>query len=191
MRPNIVVISGPSGVGKSTVAMKVLERSPHMVRSVSVTTRDPRPGDVDGIDYHFVSREEFERRREAGRFLEWAEVHGNLYGTEAEHVDRLLASGKSVLLEIDVQGGRAVKSARPGAILIFLMPPSEGVLEERLRGRGTDEEEVILRRLRNARRELESASEYDFRVVNDDLGGCVEEVLEIVGRESAERGAGE
>ena len=176
----IVVISGPSGAGKSTVVEKVLEKSSGLVRLVSVTTRMPRAGDVDGEDYHFVSPEEFAARREAGRFLEWAEVHGNLYGTEAEQVDRSIDGGKSVLLEIDVQGGRSVKAARPGAVLIFLLPPSDEILEERLRGRGTDEEAVILKRLENARRELEAAEDYDHRIVNDDLDRCVGEVLEII-----------
>jgi guanylate kinase len=178
--PLIVVISGPSGAGKSTVVEKVLERSSGLVRSVSVTTRMPRAGDVDGEDYHFVSPEEFAATRDAGRLLEWAEVHGNLYGTEAEQVDRSIAGGKSVLLEIDVQGGRSVKAARPGAVLIFLRPPSDEILEERLRGRGTDEEAVILKRLENARRELEAAEDYDYRVVNDDLDRCVGEILEII-----------
>jgi len=185
----IVVISGPSGVGKSTVAGMVLERAPWMVRSVSLTTRKPRPGDVDGEDYHFVSPEEFAARRDAGKLLEWAEVHCNLYGTEAQQVDRQLAGGKSVLLEIDVQGGRSVKKARPGAVLIFILPPSDEILEDRLRGRGTDDEDVILKRLANARRELETAEHYDYRVKNDDLEGCVSEVLGIVDAESEKRGA--
>jgi len=188
--PLIVVISGPSGVGKSTVAQQVLERSPVLVRSVSLTTRRPRAGEVDGEDYFFVSPAEFAAKRDGGGLLEWAEVYGNLYGTEAEQVDRQLASGKSVLLEIDVQGGRSVKAARPGAVLIFILPPSVQALEERLRGRGTDEEEVILRRLENARRELDSAGEYDFRVINDDLERCVGEVLEIIEAGSGQSGAG-
>ena len=187
--PLIVVISGPSGAGKSTVADKILEKSPGLVRSVSVTTRRPRAGDVDGEDYHFVSPEEFAARREAGRLLEWAEVHGNLYGTEAEQIDRSIAGGKRVLLEIDVQGGRSVKAVRPGAVLIFILPPSDEILEERLRGRGTDEEAVILKRLENARRELEAAKDYDYRVVNDDLDRCVGEVLGIIAAESKKNGA--
>jgi guanylate kinase len=184
-----VVISGPSGVGKSTVARMVLERSPGMVRSVSLTTRRPRGGDVDGEDYIFVSPEEFAAKRDAGKLLEWAEVYGNLYGTEAEQVDGRLAEGKSVLLEIDVQGGRSVKEARPGAILIFLMSPSEEVLEDRLRGRKTDDEETVLRRLENAKRELEESSHYDHVVVNDDLERCVGKVMEVI-RSDSRSGAG-
>ena len=186
-RPFILVISGPSGVGKSTVVRRVLERGAGIVPSVSVTTRPPRRGEVDGESYAFGDREEFERRRESGEFLEWAEVHDHLYGTPAGFVDRAIDGGSHVLLEIDVQGGTEVKRKRPDAVLVFLLPPSREELEERLRGRGTDDAEVVKRRLAKADWETGFRDRYDFLVVNDDLDRCVDDVLAVLRAESLRR----
>jgi guanylate kinase len=183
-KPFIVVISGPSGVGKSTVVDNLLERVEGMRRSISVTTRRPRGGERDGDAYYFVSVEEFERRRDDGELLEWAEVHGNLYGTPARFVDEEAGKGTGVILEIDVQGGVSVKDRRPEAVLVFLLPPSMGELERRLRGRGTDGEGIIARRLANARRELEFYARYDYAVVNDTVDTAVEDIVSIVRAES-------
>jgi guanylate kinase len=183
----LVVVSGPSGAGKSTVVDRMLERSSRLVASVSVTTRPPRGDERDGVDYFFVSREEFERRREAGAFLEWAEVHGNLYGTPGAFVARMLEEGMSVVLEIDVQGGMLVRDSHPEAVLIFLMPPGFEALRERLRGRATDDAEVISRRLENARREISYYGRYDYIVVNDEIDRCVDDCLAIVRAEALRR----
>jgi guanylate kinase len=146
----------------------------------SRTTREPRPGDGDGKSYEHVSKDEFEALRSGGKLLESAEVHGALYGTPREEVDRLLSEGRDVLLEIDVQGAHQVKELVPGAISIFLEPPSWEALEARLRGRGTEGPDAMLRRLETARRELEEAHRFDHRVVNDDLETAVEEVDRIL-----------
>ena len=183
----LVVVSGPSGAGKSTVVDRLLERSTRLVASVSVTTRPPRGDERDGVDYFFVPREEFERRREAGAFLEWAEVHGNLYGTPAAFVARMLEEGMNVILEIDVQGGMLVRDRHPGAVLIFLMPPGFETLRERLRGRATDDAEVIARRLENARREISYYGRYDYIVVNDEIERCVDDCFAIVRAEALRR----
>lgn len=174
------MVSGPSGVGKSTVVDLVLERTGGIERSVSVTTRARRGSERDGVEYSFVSMEEFERMRGEGMLLEWALVHGNYYGTSAAQVDGMLAAGSSVLLEIDVQGGMEIKGKRPDALLIFIMPPSMEELERRLRGRKTDGEETIMRRLENARREMESSGQYDHLLVNDDLESCAERARELI-----------
>jgi len=186
-KPFLVVVSGPSGVGKSTIARGLLERSSGLDLSVSITTRPARRGESEGEEYRFVSLEQFHAAREGGELLEWAEVHGNLYGTPAAFVEQTLSRGRNVLLEIDVQGGKSVKKRKPEAVLIFLLPPCFPELERRLRGRATDDEEAIKRRLDNAKRELELYVYYDYLVVNEDVERCTSEVLGIVASESRRR----
>ncbi len=173
-------MSGPSGAGKSTVVDRVLEKTPRLIRSVSVTTRPRRPAEEDGRDYFFVSENEFRDMISSGDLLEWAEVHGNLYGTKASFVQEHLSAGNDVLLEIDVQGGLNVRRSRPDALMIFIMPPSLEELERRLRGRGTEGEESIRRRLANAKNEIKSAADYDYSVINDDIDRCAEEIAGLI-----------
>lgn len=165
----VFVITGPSGVGKGTLIERLRDRVPDLELSVSATTREPRPGEEDGRDYHFLTPEEFERRVEAGDFLEHADYSGNRYGTLREEVERRLAEGRSVVLEIEVQGARQVRDAMPEAVLIFIAPPDRGVLRDRLEGRGTDSAEAIEGRLETAETELRAQSEFPHVVVNDDL----------------------
>jgi guanylate kinase len=181
-RGKLVVISGPSGAGKTTLLARLLAQLPELKPSVSATTRPPRPGERDGVDYHFLTPEEFERRRAAGEFLECFEVFGRgyWYGTLRSEVSPSLAAGKSVVLEIDVQGTMAVLASHPDAITIFVRPGDAAELERRLRGRATDSDEAIARRLEVARRELERASEYQYQVVNDDVDRAVQEIYEIL-----------
>jgi guanylate kinase len=186
-KPYLVVVSGPSGVGKSTIIDRVLERAGNFVASISLTTRPPRGEERDGVDYFFVAAEEFERRRAAGELLEWAEVHGNLYGTPAGFVAKKLAEGVNVILEIDVQGGMSVRERYFEAVLIFLMPPTLEALKARLRGRGTDSDEVIRRRLDTAERELAYFNRYDYLVVNDDVGRCTDDCLAVLRAEALRR----
>ncbi|MGD9721073.1 MAG: guanylate kinase [Pirellulales bacterium] len=178
----LIVISGPSGAGKSTLLDRLLELLPALKHSVSATTRPPRPGEQDGVDYYFLSAEEFARRRAAGEFLECCEVfgHGHWYGTLESEVSPSLHAGQSVVLEIDVQGARAVIAKYPDAITIFVRPQSLQELERRLRGRGTDSEQAIARRLEVARRELDSAGQYQYQVVNDDVDRAAQEIYEIL-----------
>lgn len=174
------MLSGPSGVGKSTIVRPLTARDPRLVFSVSATTRDPRPGEAEGRDYRFVSEEEFARLVEDDAFLEWAAVFGHRYGTLRAPISEELARGHDVLLEIDVQGARAVRERMPDAVLIFLVPPSEDALVRRLRGRGTEDPASLERRLAEARRELAEASWFDHRVVNDDLDRAATEIADII-----------
>jgi guanylate kinase len=179
----LVVVSGPSGSGKSTLLDRALGRLEGRARlSVSTTTRAPRPGEREGVDYHFVSREEFVAARARGEFLEWAEFAGNLYGTPAGPVREALAGGTCVILEIDVQGALQVRARVPSAVLIFITVPSLEALAARLRYRGTESEETIRRRLDLARWELERAERYDERVLNEDLDRAVDDLVAVLGR---------
>jgi len=175
-----LVISGPSGAGKTSVASWLLEHDRGMILSVSCTTRPNRGAEVEGVDYFFVDDADFLSRRDRGEFLEWALVHGHLYGTPRAFLERKMREGKVVLLDIDVQGAMQVKKSRPDAVLVFLMPPSVASLSERLRGRSTDDEAVIERRLQAARREMLTAPEYDYIIVNTDLEDTRNSVRAIV-----------
>jgi guanylate kinase len=175
-----VVISGPSGVGKGSVARALRERRPDLAWSVSVTTRRPRPGEVWGEDYHFVSPEAFQELILEDAFLEWADVYGNRYGTLARPVEGARSAGETALLELDVQGALAVKARIPDAVLIFLLPPSDAHLEARLRSRRTEDEASIQRRLAAAREEMLRRDRFDHEVVNDQLDRAVDEVAAIL-----------
>jgi guanylate kinase len=176
----VFVITGPSGVGKGTLIRALRERVPGLELSVSATTRSPREGEEDGRDYHFLAREEFDRRAEANEFLEHATYSGNRYGTLRSEVERRLAEGTSVLLEIEVQGARQVRAAMPEAVLVFIAPPDPEALRARLEGRGTDPPEAIDERLRTAELELAAQEEFQHVVVNDDLDRAADELERIV-----------
>ena len=178
----LIVISGPSGVGKTTLLKRLYEKCPQVRASISATTRPPRPGEHIGVDYHFISQQEFERRRSAGEFLECFEVfgRGQWYGTLKSEVAPSLAAGQSIVLEIDVQGTLAVVEQHPEALTIFVHPGSVTELENRLRGRGTETPESIARRLEVARAELQYADRYQYRVVNDDVDRAVQEICQIL-----------
>ena len=176
----LVVLTGPSGVGKGTVRSRVLDRVDDARLSVSVTTRPPRPAEVDGVDYHFVDRGRFEELVEDEAFLEWAEYAGHLYGTPRTWVEEQIADGAVVVLEIEVQGALQVRSATDEALLVFLAPPDMAELRRRLVGRGTEDPAVIERRMAVAHDELAHRDEFDVVVVNDDLERCVDELVERI-----------
>ena len=166
----LIVVTGPSGVGKGTLLQKLLERYPDRILfSISATTRSPRTGEEHGREYFFWDRAEFEQKRDTGEFLEWAEYAGNLYGTPRKPIDQAIALGQIVLLEIELEGARQVAQSFPSAKRIFIEPPSMEVLENRLRDRSTDSDEQIIKRLRHAKLEVAAAHEFDITIINDDL----------------------
>jgi len=182
-RPFLVVLSGPSGVGKTVLCRHLLEQDPTLTLSISATTRPPRGHEKDGVDYYFWSEPEFRAAIERDHFLEWAVVHGNLYGTPRAPLEAELGRGQCPLLDVDVQGGRSVKALVPDAVLILIAPPSSAALESRLRGRRTDAEAVIQERLAAASRELAEWERYDYLVVNDALEVAVTQVASVIGAE--------
>ncbi len=175
----IIVVSAPSGGGKGTILQRVSQTDPRLRHTVSATTRPPRPDEVEGKQYYFVNRQTFDRWVEEGRFAEWAEVHGDRYGTLRAELERVCGGGDAVL-ELDVQGMRSIRSLHPDAITVFLLPPSKEVLEERLRKRGDIGPESLAIRLRNAEAEIAAKNEYTHQIVNDDLDAAVAEFHEIL-----------
>lgn len=186
-QPILIVVSGPSGSGKGTLCQMLRKELPDLVYSISLTTRHPRPNEKNGVDYIFVSRDEFQKHIAAGDFLEWAEVYGNYYGTLRSTVEENLKAGKDVLLELDIQGGQQVKKIYPDAVLIFIMPPSLDELSKRIIGRGTDDAATINIRLSCAPDELLAAKKYDYVVYNDVVERAVQELLTIIKREKSIR----
>lgn len=178
----LLVVSGPSGVGKGTICRRLLEKSAAVLFSVSVTTRPPRPGEQDGIDYYFVSKAEFARMRAANELLEWAELFGNFYGTPRLAVQEALDAGTDILLEIDIQGALQVKASFPDCVLVFVWPPSYEELERRIRHRGTETAESLRSRLKQSKLEMANVVNYDYIVVNypNEVGNAVKEVQSIL-----------
>jgi guanylate kinase len=176
----LFIISAPSGTGKTTLVEKLVKVTDRLRMSRSYTSRPPRKDEVDGVDYNFVSRSRFEQMAQAGEFLEWADVFGNLYGTHAGDTDKCRATGEDVVLVIDVQGARNVRTRGVPHVGIFVLPPSYQVLEQRLRGRSKDSEEAVRRRLQVAREEVSAFEEYDYIVINDEFNSCVERMKGIV-----------
>lgn len=190
-RGSLIVVSGPSGAGKSTLIRQALDTVPQLAYSVSATTRNPRPGEVNGQHYIFLSREEFERWIEAGYFLEWAEYSGNLYGTPEHRVEELLDSGLSVILEIELQGARKVREKRPDAVMVFVRAPSLEETRRRLEERATETSDAVESRMTTALKEVAAREEFDHEVINADRDRAREDMIElmrkIVGGEDAER----
>ena len=184
-RGRLFVVSAPSGAGKTTVVERLIAQTPGLGRSRSFTSRRARPGEADGVDYHFVSRDRFEAMIAGGQFLEWAEYAGELYGTSVVDTERELERGTDLVLVIEVQGARQVRRHRNSSVLVFVLPPSSEALETRLRKRGEDTEEQIRRRLQVAREELRAVQEYDYVVVNDTVDACVEGLRAIILAERA------
>lgn len=180
MDKKLYVISGCSGVGKGTIINSFMERNKDFILSVSCTTRKPRPNEINGINYFFISKEEFEKNIKEGKFLEYAQFAGNYYGTKKKYIKQKFEEGYNIILEIETQGALQVKEKMPEAILIFIAPPSIRELEQRLRGRHTEDEETIQKRLAQVKIELERSQKYDYIVINDDITKAVNEIEKIV-----------
>ncbi|MEH2136002.1 guanylate kinase [Nostoc sp.] len=176
----LIVLTGPSGVGKGTLMRSLLQRHPELYFSVSATTRSPRPGEIDGKNYYFVSRSKFEQLVAEGEFLEWAEFAGNYYGTPREAVLKQIHSGKLVVLEIELEGARQTRASFPSALSIFILPPSFDELEKRIRFRAQDSEEAIARRLLRAQEEIQAADEFDIQIVNDDFETALNDIETVL-----------
>lgn len=174
----LIVLTGPSGVGKGTLVQVLLQRHPELYLSISATTRSPRPGEVHGQHYYFISRADFEQMISDGALLEWAEFAGNYYGTLRLPVEQKIAEGKTILLEIELEGANQISASLPDALRIFILPPSFSILEQRLRDRAQDSEAAIVRRLQRAQIEMDAAKEFDLQIVNDDLETALQQ-LEI------------
>lgn len=176
----LFIVSAPSGAGKTTLVSGLIAGDPQVRKSVSYTTRKPRPGEEAGRDYHFISEDAFQQMREAGEFLECAHVHGNLYGTSRKTVESECAAGRDVLLEIDWQGARQIRKFQPDAVAIFILPPSIEALERRLRGRGQDSAEIIAKRVSAARGEIAHVGEFDYVIINDEFNRAAQDLISII-----------
>lgn len=179
-KKKLFVISGSSGVGKGTVLKGFLNKNPNFMLSISCTTRTPRTGEKDGVNYFFLSKEEFQNCIDNDKFLEWAEFAGNRYGTKKKYINQCLDEGKDIILEIDTQGALQVKKQMPEAVLIFICPPSIETLENRLRGRHTEDEATIQKRLHEVKTELERSEKFDYKVINDDLEKAIAELEKVI-----------
>ncbi|MEB3148927.1 MAG: guanylate kinase [Sphaerospermopsis sp.] len=176
----LIVLTGPSGVGKGTLMQKLLQLHPELYYSVSATTRSPRPGEINGQNYYFITRSQFQKLVAQGELLEWAEFAGNYYGTPRAAVLEQIQSGKLVILEIELEGARQIRTSYPNALSIFILPPSFSELEKRIRGRGQDSQEAIARRLNRAQEEIEAAAEFDIQIVNDDLETALNQIEAVL-----------
>jgi guanylate kinase len=183
----LLVLSAPSGGGKTTIAKKLLQVRKDLGYSVSATTRATRNGERDGEDYHFLSREEFERRRDRGEFLEWAEYGAQLYGTLKREIDRIFGEGRHAVLDIEIEGARQIRRNFPNSLQVFVLPPSADVLVERLKRRNTENPELLRKRLTHASEELAAVAEYDYAVVNEDLDTAVDQVSAILDGKAEDR----